>query len=145
VFLFTLGYLLAAALVMWLGLRHTNLRTMWDHTFAYQAGRAAPFSIWGLWDWTGAEKVAEGVAAAIAVLLAVLPRRRDLVGLAALCGAAIIAVEVTLSYWFYLYIVWFVPLVLIALFGRNLEPGAKAAQRDAPELPPAETVVLQTP
>jgi hypothetical protein len=34
----------------------------------------------------------------------------------------LIALELTLTHWFYLYIVWFLPFVLIALFGREPAP-----------------------
>ena len=35
---------------------------------------------------------------------------------AALAAAVMIAIELTADHWFYLYIVWFAPLVLVAAF-----------------------------
>jgi hypothetical protein len=64
-------------------------------------------------------------ALALAVALAVLPRRDDLVGLAAACAAVIIAVQLGIDHWFYLYIPWFFPLVMIALLGRFSVPVAR--------------------
>jgi hypothetical protein len=57
-----------------------------------------------------------------AVAAAFLPRRRDLIGLAALAGAVVIALQLGVTHWFYLYIVWFLPFVLVALLGRYREP-----------------------
>jgi glycerol-3-phosphate acyltransferase PlsY len=53
--------------------------------------------------------------AALSIALAVWPRRKSLVQVAALGAAVIIALQLTATYWFYLYIVWFFPLLLVAL------------------------------
>jgi hypothetical protein len=58
----------------------------------------------------------------LAVVLALVPRRRDLVGLAALSAAILIALQLGVSHWFYLYIPWFFGLVMIALLGRFAMP-----------------------
>ena len=42
----------------------------------------------------------------LAVALAFVPRRDDIVGLAALGGALLVAFQLATTYWFYLYIVW---------------------------------------
>ena len=52
----------------------------------------------------------------LALAAAFVPRRPDLRQVAALGAAILIAVELTATHWFYLYVVWFVPLVLVALF-----------------------------
>jgi hypothetical protein len=44
-----------------------------------------------------------------------VPRRRDIVTLAALGAAVLIALQLAVTHWFYLYLVWFLPLVLVAL------------------------------
>ena len=50
------------------------------------------------------------------LLLAVLPRgRKDAVAVAALAAAALIATQVVSSYWFYPYICWWLPVVMIAV------------------------------
>jgi hypothetical protein len=54
-------------------------------------------------------------AVVLALVLALVPRRRGLVGLAAACAAVLIALQLGASYWFYLYLVWFLPFVLLAL------------------------------
>ena len=100
-------------------LSHDSLHTIYERTFAYQANRDSPFSVWGLYGGLGGWQEAVQIAAvALAVALAVIPRRADVVGLAAACAAVIIAVQLGIDHWFYLYIPWFFPLVMIALLGR---------------------------
>ena len=43
-------------------------------------------------------------------------------GLAAVAAAVLIALQLGLTYWFYLYIVWFFPFVAVALFARYRVP-----------------------
>ena len=59
--------------------------------------------------------------------LALVPRRRDVVGLAACAAAIVIALQAGVTHWFYLYIVWFFPLLAVALFARYEEPGTPAS------------------
>jgi hypothetical protein len=106
---------------------HLSLRDFWDHTIAFQAQRGSPFSIWGLYDpdvsWLNyAQRAAQVAGVLLAVVLALVPRRRDLVGLAALSAAILIALQLGVSHWFYLYIPWFFGLVMIALLGRFAMP-----------------------
>jgi hypothetical protein len=103
-------------------LLHDNLHRFWRDTISYQAGRGSPFSIWGLWGGLGLEQHAvQGAAGALALAVAVLPRRRTPVQVAALGAGVTIAVQLGITHWFYLYIVWFTPLVLVALFGPRTE------------------------
>jgi hypothetical protein len=100
-------------------LRHDSLHTIYERTFAYQSDRESPFSLWGLYGGLGAWQGAVQIAAvALAVGLAVIPRRADVAGLAAACAAVIVAAQLGIDHWFYLYIPWFFPLVMIALLGR---------------------------
>jgi hypothetical protein len=92
-----------------------DLGLMWERTVAFQADRNAPFSIWGLYELDTLQRVAQGLAVILAVALAVVPRRQDLAGLAALCAAVLIAAQLSTTYWFYLYLVWFFPLVMLAV------------------------------
>jgi hypothetical protein len=94
------------------------LSAFWHDSIAYQASRSAPFSIWGLYGGLSVpQHLVQGAAVALALLVAVFPRRRDIVAVAALGGAVIIGLQLTVTYWFYLYIVWFFPLVIVGLFG----------------------------
>jgi hypothetical protein len=144
---FCLGFGAMLALLLWPVLAHTTLHEMYERTVAYQADRGAPFSIWGLYDWKGPEKVAEAVLVLMAVVLAFVPRRRDIIGLAALCGAIVVGLEMTLNYWFYLYIVWFFPLVMFALLARYRfadERPEAAAPSVVAEPAPYDAVALAT-
>ena len=65
--------------------------------------------------------VALAAALVLAVVVAFVPRRRDPVAVAALGAAALIALQLALEHWFYLYLVWFLPLALVALLaGRRI-------------------------
>nr|MBA3808680.1 hypothetical protein [Solirubrobacterales bacterium] len=125
--LFVLAFALTAAIAFIPALSHDSLRTIYERTLAYQSDRGSPFSIWGLYGLGGLEQVAEGAAVALALLLAFVPRRPDIVGLAAASAAIVIATQLGIEHWFYLYIPWFFPLVMLALLGRFSDPSRPAA------------------
>jgi hypothetical protein len=61
--------------------------------------------------------VLEVAVAAFAVAVAVLPRReKGPLELAALTAALLLGVQLVLTHWFYLYLPWMLPFVLLALF-----------------------------
>ena len=91
-----------------------GLGTFYDRTLGFQADRGSPFSVWGLYDLPG-RALALAAALVLAVVVAFVPRRRDPVAVAALGAAVLIALQLALEHWFYLYLVWFLPLVLVAL------------------------------
>jgi hypothetical protein len=125
---FVLAFLAVGALASIPALSHDSLHTIYERTFAYQSDRASPFSVWGLYGGLGGWETAVQIGAvALAVLLAVIPRRADVVGLAAACAVVIIALQLGIEHWFYLYIPWFFPLVLIALLGRYDAPVRRRA------------------
>ncbi len=132
---FVIGFAVATALAFAPLLGGTlDLRAFWDHTVAFQAQRGSPFSIWGLYDpdvdWLNyAQRGVQGAAALLALALALVPRRRDVVGLAALSAAILIALQLGVSHWFYLYIPWFFGLVMVALLGRCGPIEARARAR----------------
>lgn len=110
-----------------------NPLVFWRETISYQANRPAPFSIWGLWGGLNIEQhLVQGFAVALALAAAFVPRRRTLVEVAALAGAILIAVQLGLTYWFYLYIVWFLPPVLLALFGARPVEREPASEQGPP-------------
>jgi hypothetical protein len=99
-----------------------GLREIYDRTIGYQAGRGSPFSVWGQVESLGwLQTAVKAAAVALALLVAVLPRRVDERQVAALGAAVLIAVQLTATHWFYLYVVWFLPLVLVAVFGAYRE------------------------
>ena len=98
-------------------------RTFWDRTLGYQLGRESPFSIWG-WgqyhargipDLGSLQTVVQVGAIALAGVVAALPREKGPLELAALTAAVLLAVELSLTHWFYLYLPWVLPFVLLAL------------------------------
>jgi hypothetical protein len=114
--LFALGFgAVSVAVMLWPAI-DPGLQTFYDRTIAYQSGRDSPFSIWGQVPSLEPLRIAILVAtAALSLFLAFRPKRKSLVQLAALGAALLIALQLTMHHWFYLYIVWFYPLLLIAL------------------------------
>jgi hypothetical protein len=109
------------------------IHTFWERTIGYQSGRDSPFSIWG-WGQYHAKGIpdlgflqpaVEVFAVALAAVLAFLPRRKGPVELAALTAAVLVAFQLTLTHWFYLYLPWVAPFVLLWLL---LPAGEAAAQ-----------------
>jgi hypothetical protein len=113
------SYAATAAVAMLPVFLDQNWHAFWHDSIAYQAQRSSPFSIWGLWGGLSFEQhLVQGAAVMLAVLVAFFPGGpRTLVQTAALGGAVLIALELGTSHWFYLYIVWFFPLVMLALLG----------------------------
>jgi len=147
---FLLAFALTAAVVSIPALTHDSLRTIYERTLEYQANRDSPFSVWGLYGWHGAETVVEAAAVVLALALAVVPRRPDAIGLAAACAAIVIAVQLGIEHWFYLYIPWFFGLVMLVLLGArstarlpagaggpDLRPETRVSGRAATEWPVA--------
>ena len=93
-----------------------GLREIYDRTVGYQAARPSPFSLWGQSDSLDALQIAVQVAAGVlAVAVAFAPRHKQPIQVAALAAAVLIAVQLGVTHWFYLYVVWFAPLALVAL------------------------------
>jgi hypothetical protein len=63
------------------------------------------------------------------LVLAFVPRTRNVIQLAALSGALLIGFELVLTHWFYLYIPWFFPFVAFAL----LVPAAALVSQPEPQ------------
>ncbi|HUA12386.1 MAG TPA: glycosyltransferase 87 family protein [Solirubrobacteraceae bacterium] len=125
---------------------HNTLATFASRTFGYQSGRVPVDSLWGiLWAanpaWLGVlSRLAHGVLlVATAVIAISLPRmnlRRDTAGVAAASAVILIMVEGCLSYFAYSYVLWFAPLVIVALWlaGDARAPDCDAADSQAPRV-----------
>jgi hypothetical protein len=115
-----------------------GLHTFYDRTIAYQADRSSPFSIWGQVPSLEPLRIAMMVGVAfLAIVVAFRPREKQLFQVAALGAALLIGVQLTMQHWFYLYIVWFYPLFLVALATttkRPAEPGPSPARSSRPAL-----------
>jgi len=98
-------------------------KVFWERTIGYQSGRDSPFSLWG-WgqyhaegipDLGFAQPVFAVLAVVVALAVAVVPREKGPVQLAALTAAVLVAFQLSLTHWFYLYLPWFAPFVLLWL------------------------------
>jgi hypothetical protein len=98
-----------------------GLKEMWDHTIGFQLTRTDIFSAWALHPGLAPIKVAvEAFAVILSLAVAFRPRgTRSPAQVAALAAALIIAVQLPALHWFYLYIVWFLPLVLVAVLAAD--------------------------
>jgi hypothetical protein len=113
---FGVAFVVAAVLTMLPVLLKHDLSAFWHDSILYQSDRTTPFSVWGLWGGLGAvQSLLQGAVVALALGAAFVPSRRTLVDVAALGAGLLIALQLTLNYWLYPYIVWFVPLALVAL------------------------------
>jgi len=129
----------AVALLLVYPAINPGLATAWDRTILSQLDRTSPFSIWGQVPALAPLKALALIAVAgFAASLALVPRQRSLVQVAALSAAVMIAVQLTLEHWFYLYIVWFFGM-LIAAIATEATPSVPAAapERREPEREPA--------
>lgn len=133
---FAAGFGLFAILaILWPAI-DPGIETTWERTIAFQTGRNSPFSIWGQvpsLEWL--RTLVLVATAGLSVALAFFPRRKSLVQVAALGAALIIALQITMHHWFYLYIDWFYPLLLVALAA--VPPRAETPAE--PEPSPAQT------
>jgi len=137
--LFALGFGLVSALVLLWPALDPGLHTFYDRTIAYQSNRDSPFSIWGQVPSLEPLRLAILAAtAALSLLLAFVPRHKSLVQVAALGAALLIALQLTMNHWFYLYIVWFYPLFLVALVvGSDLGKPPRCSRSRGHSRPPA--------
>ncbi len=125
---FALGFAVATVAAFAVLLLEPSLweavRTFWERTIAFQAERDSPFSLWG-WGQYYAEGIPDlgfmqpvlaGLAIVLGLVVGLVPREKGPVELAALTAAVLVAVELSLTHWFYLYLPWVLPFVLLWLF-----------------------------
>jgi hypothetical protein len=115
------------------------LETFWDRTLGFQLDRDSPFSIWG-WgqyhaagipDLASLQTVVQVATIALAGVAMAVPREKGPLELAALTAALLLAFELSLTHWSYLYLPWVLPFVLLALF----LPRARARPEPEPTEP----------
>ncbi len=118
--LFAIPFVIVWALVLLPLLPDGGFGEFYDRTFGYQASRGSPFSVWGL---EPSLESLQSVARALPVLLGIafffIPKRRDAVQIAALGAALLIATQVGSTHWFYFFILWWTPFVLVSLFANQ--------------------------
>ena len=133
---FTIAFAITVAVVCFQALQDPGLSTFWHRTIGEQGGRDSPFSIWGQDQSLGwLQAVVKVAVVGLALLVAIRPRRRDHVTVAALGAAVMIATQLTVDHWFYLYICWFLPFLLIALLASGNDEPASPSGADAAAAP----------
>lgn len=126
------GFAAAAALLLAHPAVDPGLSEFYERTVKSQLDRESPFSIWGQADLEWLHSIVKAAAVTLGIVVAFLPRVRTLTQVAALAGAVIIAIQLTLEHWFYLYIPWFLPMLLIVM----AVTATRATIASAPELSP---------
>jgi hypothetical protein len=124
---FLLAFLVATAVAFAVLLLEPSLweavRTFVERTAGYQVGRDSPFSLWG-WgqyhargipDLGFVQPVLGVLVIALALVVGLVPRRKGPVELAALTAAVLLAFQLSLTHWFYLYLPWVFPFVVLWL------------------------------
>jgi hypothetical protein len=115
------------------------LRVFWDRTVGFQAGRDSPFSLWG-WgqyhargipDLGFLQPVVSAAAVLLALVVAFVPQRKGPVQLAALTASVLVAAQLGLTHWFYLYVPWVLPFVLLWLLLPEQEDDQSTVTRTA--------------
>jgi hypothetical protein len=115
--IFSVAFCLVAAAVVIPFLPDGGLRELYDRTFGYQASRGSPFSIWGLApSLEPLQDATRVLAVLLGVAVAFYPARKSYAQIAALGAAVVIATQAGGVHWFYFYVLWFLPLVLVASF-----------------------------
>jgi hypothetical protein len=134
--LFLIAFFVITVLALLWPALNPGLHTFYDRTIATQAGRDSPFSIWGQTSLEPLRTSLLVVLGLMSLALAFVPKVKSLVQLAALSAALLILLQLTLHHWFYLYIVWFYPLLLIALAaspeGKSPPTPARSRQQEPP-------------
>ena len=103
-------------------------RVFAERTFGFQLDRDSPFSVWG-WgqyhaagipDLASLQTVVQAATIVLAGVVAAVPRQKGPLELAALTAAVLLAVQLSLTHWFYLYLPWMLPFALLALFAPRI-------------------------
>jgi hypothetical protein len=115
--LFAIAFVAVWAAVLLPLLPDGGLREFYERTFGYQASRGSPFSVWGLEPSLGwLQDIARVFPVLLGLALFVIPWRRTALQAAALGAAVLIATQVGSTHWFYFFILWWTPYVLVNAF-----------------------------
>ena len=115
---------LATAIVAWLP--PGGFSYFWQRTIHYQLVRLDVFSPWALHPTLHPiQLVLEVLAAGLVLAVAVVPRERSLIRTCTLAAAVTLAIQIPATHWYYYYILWFLPFVLVGMLARlAVEPVA---------------------
>lgn len=114
------------AVVLLLALGGFSAISVMGHAVGYQADRVSPQSVWALTGSVPLQQLVQAVTLAMIAGAAVRLRRdgslaADRTRMAALCAAVMIALQLSASYWTYMYLVWALPGVMLSLLWRTDE------------------------
>ena len=114
---FVLGLAVVAVAVVTPFVPDGGLPELYERTLGRQLVRESPFSVWGQYPWLEwGQRAVAAAAVALGLAVALVPRRLSRARVAALGAAVVIALQLSTTHWFYLYIVWFAPFALLAMF-----------------------------
>ena len=127
-----------------------ELWLFWHRSVAFQKSRSAPFSLWdwrqyharGIPDLHAVQRVLEVLLVAGALVVAVVPRAKSPLQLAALTAALLAGFELVLTYWLYTYIPWFFPFAAIAVLAPLAAVRAPALELEPEQLDPLGATVV---
>jgi hypothetical protein len=154
---FVAGFVVATLAVFSILLFEPSLteavRTFFHRTIDYQIGRDSPFSPWdwgqyhaaGIPDLSAVRLVLQLAVLALAGVVAVVPRRKGPLELAALSAGVLVGFELILTHWSYLYIPWFLPFVLLALLLPRREPPPRSVSDVQAEPEPVLAEPVEAP
>ncbi|MEA2169481.1 MAG: hypothetical protein QOF76_2781 [Solirubrobacteraceae bacterium] len=108
------GLAVVAALLAFVAVLDGGLGEFFDRTLGFQLDRKSPFSLWGLYHLPLLQHVVQA-AGGVLILALALRRDRTPVSVAAATAASLVAIQLGMSHWFYLYLGWVLPVALIAL------------------------------
>jgi glycosyl transferase family 87 len=102
----------------------------------FQFTRSSPYTLWALVGSVPLQQLAEALTLALVAGAAVKLRRDahlagDRTRVAALLGAVLLGVQVAASYWNYMYLVWALPFLVLALFSTSGEGALAGASAEA--------------
>ncbi len=115
-----------------------GISEFYDRTFGYQASRGSPFSVWGLApSLEPLQTLARAFPVVLGLALYLVPARRGPLQAAALGAAVLIATQVGSEHWFYFFILWWAPYVLINVFAT--QERIAGPPRGSPNVPEGAT------
>ena len=115
-----------AALVLLLALGGFGAVGLMGEAIGYQAGRVSPQSVWAVIGSVPLQQLTQATTLALLVGAAVRLHRdpsiaSNRVRVAALCAVVMIGLQLSASYWTYMYVVWALPGVMLSLLWGSRE------------------------
>lgn len=136
---FGAAFVATLAVVMAQTLFDPGLQIFIDRTIDFQTARDSPFSIWGQADLGPLHTIVLGSAGLLAFVVAVWPRLRTPETVAALAAGVLIAFQLTVEHWFYLYVPWFFGLYVVAMVAGVASQPVKVKEEGRLRQPKAAT------